>query len=74
VEATTESPLETDADTIVVGLIEGEGVAHDVAGDALGALLEAGEARAAFRRLAVTHAEGRRFILVGLAGAGGARC
>jgi len=66
VEATTESPLETDADTIVVGLIEGEGVAHDVAGDALGALLEAGEARAAFRRLAVTHAEGRRFILVGL--------
>jgi leucyl aminopeptidase len=66
VEATTESPLDTGADTIVVGVIEGEGIAHDVAGGALGALLEAGEARAAFRRLAVTHAEGRRFILVGL--------
>jgi leucyl aminopeptidase len=66
VEATTESPLETGADTIVVGLIDGERIAHDVAGDALGALLESGEARTAFRRLAVTHAEGRRFILVGL--------
>jgi leucyl aminopeptidase len=66
VEATTESPLETDADTIVVGLIDGEGIAHDLPGGVLGALLESGEARSAFRRLAVTHAEGRRFILVGL--------
>jgi leucyl aminopeptidase len=66
VEATTESPLDTSADTIVVGLVEGKGVAHDVAGNPLGALLEAGEARTTFRHLAVTHAEGRRFILVGL--------
>jgi leucyl aminopeptidase len=66
VEATTESPLETGADTIVIGLIGGEGVAHDVAGGALGALLESGEAKSTFRRLSVTHAEGRRFILVGL--------
>jgi leucyl aminopeptidase len=66
VEATTESPLETGADTIVIGLIGGEGVAHDVAGGALGALLQSGEAKSTFRRLAVTHAEGRRFILVGL--------
>jgi leucyl aminopeptidase len=66
VEATTESPLESGADTIVIGLIDGEGIAHDVAGGTLGGLLESGEARAGFRRLAVTHAEGRRFILVGL--------
>jgi leucyl aminopeptidase len=66
VEATTASPLATDADTIVVGVFESEGVAHDVPGDALGALLESGEARRELKRLAVTHAEGRRFVLVGL--------
>ena len=38
-------------------------------GGALGALLESGEARRAFKRLAVTHAEGRRFVLVGLGAA-----
>ena len=66
VESTTASPLDTDADTIAVGVFEGEGVAHDVPGGALDALLESGEAQRKFKRLAVTHAEGRRFILVGL--------
>src|SRR5205085_11703691 len=65
VEATTDSPLATAADTIVVGLFGDEGVAHDVSGGALGALLESGEARSDFRSLAVAHAEGRRFVLVG---------
>ncbi len=65
-EATTSSPLETDADTIVVGVFEGEDVAHDVPGEALGALLQSGEARREFKRVAVTHAESRRFVLVGL--------
>jgi leucyl aminopeptidase len=66
VDATTEGPLETDADTIVVGVFDGEDVAHDVPGGVLGALLESGEARRTFKRVAVAHAEGRRFILVGL--------
>ena len=66
VEATTASPLATDADTVAVGVFESEEVAHDVPGGALGALLEAGEAKREFKHLAVAHAEGRRFILVGL--------
>ena len=66
VEATTAGPLDTDADTIAVGVFEGEDVAHDVPGGALGALLQSGEARRAFKRIAVTHAEGRRFVVVGL--------
>jgi leucyl aminopeptidase len=66
VEATTDSPLATGADTVVVGVFEGEEVAHDLPGGALGALLDSGEARREFKRLAVTHAEGVRVILVGL--------
>ena len=66
VEATTESPLATGADTIVVGVFEGEDVAHDLPGGALGALLDSGEAQREFKRLAVTHADGRRVILIGL--------
>jgi len=66
VEATTEKPLDTRADTIVVGLVAGEGVPHDVPGGALQALLDSGEARTGAGRLAVAHAEGRRWILVGL--------
>jgi leucyl aminopeptidase len=66
VEATTDAPLATDADTIVVALIESEGVAHDVADRTLGSLLGSGEARTDFKSLAVTHAEGRRFVLVGV--------
>ncbi len=66
VRATTDPPLQTGADTICVGLVEGEGVAHDVPGDALGALVESGEARTAPRKVAVAHAEGARWVLVGL--------
>ncbi|MDQ2760032.1 MAG: leucyl aminopeptidase [Actinomycetota bacterium] len=67
VEATSASPLDTGADTIVVGVFEDEhGVAHDVPGGTLAALLESGEARRELERLAVAHAEGRRFIVAGL--------
>jgi leucyl aminopeptidase len=66
VEATTAGPLETDADTLAVGVFEGEDIAHDVPGGALEALLESGEGSREFKRLAVTHAEGRRWVLVGL--------
>jgi leucyl aminopeptidase len=66
VQATTESPLSTEADTIVVGVFENEDIAHDVPGAALQRLLDSGEARRAFKRLAVTHAAGRRWIVAGL--------
>jgi len=66
VEATTSSPLETGADTIAVGVFEGDNIAHDTPDRALQSLLDAGEARREFKRLAVTHAEGRRWITVGL--------
>ena len=64
--ATTEAPLATGADTVVIGILDGEGIAHDVEGGALQALLDAGEARAGFRKLALWHAEGVRWLLVGL--------
>jgi leucyl aminopeptidase len=62
-------PAETEADTRVVGLFEGER-----AGDArLDALVESGEAKAGLKKVAVTHEEGaggsrspRRVILAGL--------
>ncbi len=65
VRATTDAPPATGADTIVVGLVEGEGVAHDHGG-AIAPLLESGEAKARHKHLAVTRAEGARIILVGL--------
>jgi leucyl aminopeptidase len=65
VRATTEAPPLTDADTIVVGVFEDEGIAHDYPG-VLQALVDSGEARRDLRKLAVTHAEGRRYVIAGL--------
>ncbi|MFZ0975226.1 MAG: hypothetical protein WAN22_23565, partial [Solirubrobacteraceae bacterium] len=64
VEASTDSPLATGADTIVVGVFEGEDVAHDLPGGVLGALLASGEARRKFKQLAVAHADAARAILI----------
>ena len=66
VNATTAGPKDTDADTVVVGVFEGEDIAHDTSGGELQALLDSGEARPAFRKLAVAHADGKRWILAGL--------
>src|SRR5215216_2013536 len=77
IRATTEDPPDTGADTIVVGVFEASeavtsaqreagGIPHDVDDGALGALVESGEARPAFRKLAHAHAAGRRWILIGL--------
>jgi leucyl aminopeptidase len=66
VTATTSSPLGTDADTIAVGVFEREDLADGLPEKPLADLLVSGEASPEFRRLAVTHAEGRRFILIGL--------
>ena len=64
--ATTDDPPETAADTVVVGVFEGKDVSHDLEGAPLQALLDSGEAKRAFKRLADTHAASKRWILVGL--------
>jgi leucyl aminopeptidase len=65
-EATTEAPADTGADTIAIGLFDGEAIAHDVDDGVLQALVDSGEAKPGLRKLAVTHAGGRRYILAGL--------
>jgi leucyl aminopeptidase len=64
--ATTEAPPGTGADTIAVGLFEDEGIAHDTPEGALGALVDSGEAKPGFRKLALTHAGGKRWLIAGL--------
>ena len=64
--ATTDAPAATNADTIAVGVFDDERVAHDLHGAPLTALLNAGEARTAFKHLALHHADRRRWLLVGL--------
>src|SRR5215212_1456349 len=65
VSSTTQAPPDTGADTIAVGVFEGEGIAHDVDG-VLQGMVDSGEARPGLRKVAVTHAGGRRYILAGL--------
>jgi leucyl aminopeptidase len=66
VRATTEAPPGTGADTIAIGLFEDEGVAHDTPDGVLGALVDSGEAKPGFRKLALTHADGKRWLVAGL--------
>jgi leucyl aminopeptidase len=65
VESTTALPQDADADTVVIGVLEAEKVHHDVDG-VLNGLVAAGEAKPKHRHLAVGHAGGRRWVLVGL--------
>jgi leucyl aminopeptidase len=66
VTATTDAPRDTPADTVAIGVFEDEGVAHDTSGSELQALLDSGEAKPSFKHLAVAHADGKRWLLVGL--------
>jgi leucyl aminopeptidase len=65
VSSTTQAPPETGADTIAVGVFEGEGIAHDVDG-VLQGIVDSGEAKPGIRKVAVTHAGGKRYVLAGL--------
>ncbi|HEY5045474.1 MAG TPA: leucyl aminopeptidase [Solirubrobacteraceae bacterium] len=65
VSATTQSANDLDADTVAVGLFEGERLAGDLPAE-LGKLVESGEAKGSFKALALTHAEGKRWLTVGL--------
>ncbi len=65
VRSTTEAPPDTGADTIAVGVFDGEPIAHDVDG-VLQGFVDSGEARSGLRKVAVAHAGGRRYVLAGL--------
>lgn len=62
---TTDPARQTAADTVAIGLFEGED-APAGAPEQVGELLSSGEARASFRSLGLTHAEGKRWLTVGL--------
>lgn len=66
IAASTDSPLATGADTVAIPVFSDEGVAHDLPGGALEALLDSGEASRRLRRVTVWHHEGRRILLTGL--------
>ena len=54
-----------DADTVAVGVFEGAN-GPDKAPAAVVELLDSGEARRSFKSLALTHADGKRWLLIGL--------
>ena len=62
---TADRPETTDADTVVVGLFEGAEPRTDAPAQ-VGELLASGEAQRSFKALALTHAEGKRWLTVGL--------
>jgi leucyl aminopeptidase len=55
----------SDADTVAIGLLEDEELPPGTPAG-LGELVASGEARRSFKALAVAHAEGKRWLLVGL--------
>src|SRR5437660_884561 len=64
VSATTAPPGDSEADTVALGLFEDEDDPHAPA--ALRELLSSGEAARTFKALALAHAEGKRWLAVGL--------
>ena len=62
VSARRGAPEDTDADTRVVGLFEGESLEDP----ALQALVDSGEAKAGKGKVAVAHEDGRRVLIAGL--------
>jgi leucyl aminopeptidase len=65
VSTTTQSGLPSDADTVAVGVFEDEPAPAGLP-DEPARLIADGEARGACKALAVAHAEGKRWLLVGL--------
>jgi|HubBroStandDraft_2_1064218.scaffolds.fasta_scaffold03216_5 leucyl aminopeptidase len=65
ISAMTQPSRTTDADTIAVGVFAGETPPSESPSQ-LAELLATGEGRRSFRALAVTHAQDKRWLLVGL--------
>jgi leucyl aminopeptidase len=64
---TNEAPGQTDADTVAIGVFEEDEVPAGTPTE-VGELLASGEARRSHKALALTHAEGKRWLVVGLGG------
>src|SRR4051794_22718653 len=62
VSARAGAPEETDADTRVIGLFEGDSLAEG----ALQALVDSGEASSKSGKVAVAHEGGKRVLIVGM--------
>jgi leucyl aminopeptidase len=62
---TTDPARQTAADTVAIGLFDGEDAPSGTP-EQVGELLSSGEARASFKSLGLTHAEGKRWLTVGL--------
>jgi leucyl aminopeptidase len=65
VSATTQSAASSDADTVVLGLFEGEDAPTGTPAE-VQALIASGEARGTPKALALAHADGKRWLLAGL--------
>ncbi len=65
VSATTQPGDASGADTIVVGVLDGRLASADAPPE-VAELLSSGEARDSFKSLALAHADGRRWLTVGL--------
>jgi leucyl aminopeptidase len=63
--AISQAPGTSDADTIALGVFDGEGAPPQAPGE-IGELLGSGEARSSFKSLGLAHADGKRWLLVGL--------
>src|SRR6185437_16962430 len=61
----SDQPAATDADTVVLGVFEGE-PAPAAAPSQAAELLASGEAKSAVKSLALAHADGKRWLLIGL--------
>jgi leucyl aminopeptidase len=66
VSSTTEPASTTDADTIVLGVFDGSETAVQATPPEVAELLASGEARSSFKALGLTHAAGKRWLVVGL--------
>ncbi len=62
IRTSTGAPPETGADTIVIGVFEGDAASPPE----LQALIDSGEAKRVHGSLALTHIDGRRFLIAGL--------
>jgi leucyl aminopeptidase len=65
VSGTTQAGGDTDADTIAVGVFEGEDLPGGTPAE-LGELLGSGEARRSLKALGLAHSQGRRWLVLGL--------
>src|SRR5271154_2963276 len=65
ISAITQAARISVADTIAIGVFTGETPPTECPAE-VNELLESGEARRSFKALALTHANGKRWLLVGL--------